>query len=36
LDSPSYSDSDGVMMLNLPFMPVPTGAGNDEFTLVLT
>jgi hypothetical protein len=36
LDSPSYSDSDGVIMLNLPFMPVPTGAGNDEFTLVLT
>jgi hypothetical protein len=24
------------MMLNLPFMPVPTSAGNDEFTLVLT
>jgi hypothetical protein len=36
LDSPTYSDSDGVMMLNLPFMPVPTSAGNDEFTLVLT
>lgn len=36
LDSPSYADSDGVIMLNLPFMPVPTSAGNDEFTLVLT
>ncbi len=36
LDGPSYSDSDGVMMLNLPFMPVPTSAGNDEFSLVLT
>ena len=36
LDSPSYGDSDGVMMLNLPFMPNPTSAGNDEFTLVLT
>lgn len=36
LDSPSYGDSDGVMMLNLPFMPVPTSAGNDEFTIVLT
>jgi hypothetical protein len=36
LDSPTYADSDGVMMLNLPFMPVPTSAGNDEFTLVLT
>jgi hypothetical protein len=36
LDGPSYADSDGVMMLNLPFMPVPTNAGNDEFSLVLT
>ena len=36
LDSPTYGDSDGVMMLNLPFMPVPTNAGNDEFSLVLT
>jgi hypothetical protein len=36
LDGPTYGDSDGVMMLNLPFMPVPSSAGNDEFTLVLT
>jgi hypothetical protein len=36
LDSPSYGDSDGVLMLNLPFMPNPTNAGNDEFSLVLT
>jgi hypothetical protein len=36
LDSPTYGDSDGVMMLNLPFMPVPTSAGNDEFSIVLT
>lgn len=36
LDSPSYADSDGVMMLNLPFMPIPSSSGNDEFTLVLT
>jgi hypothetical protein len=36
LDSPTYGDSDGVIMLNLPFMPVPTSAGNDEFTLALT
>lgn len=36
LDNPTYGDSDGVMMLNLPFMPVPSSAGNDEFTLVLT
>jgi hypothetical protein len=36
LDGPTYGDSDGVMMLNLPFMPVPTSAGNDEFSLALT
>jgi hypothetical protein len=36
LDSPSYADSDGVMMLNLPYMPIPSSSGNDEFTLVLT
>jgi len=36
LDSPSYADSDGVMMLNLPFMPIPTSAGNDEMTITLT
>jgi hypothetical protein len=36
LDSPSYADSDGVMMLNLPYMPIPSASGNDEFTLVLT
>ena len=36
LDGPTYGDSDGVMMLNLPFMPVPTSAGNNEMSLVLT
>ena len=36
LGSPAYGESDGVLMLKLPFMPVPTSAGNDEFTLVLT
>jgi len=36
LDGPTYGDSDGVMMLNLPFMAVPTSAGNDEFSLALT
>jgi hypothetical protein len=36
LDSPSYGDSDGVMMLNLPFMPIPTVAGNDEYSIILT
>jgi hypothetical protein len=36
LGSPEYEDSDGIIMLKLPFMPQPTAAGNDEFTLVLS
>lgn len=36
LDSPTYTDSDGVQMLTLPFMPIPTSAGNDELELVFT
>lgn len=33
--APGYDDSDGVMLLTLPFYPNPV-AGNDEFSLVLT
>jgi hypothetical protein len=36
LGSPGLPDSDGVQMLSLPFMPVPSSAGNDEFSLALT
>lgn len=36
LGAPEYEDSDGIIMLKLPFMPVPTAAGDDEFTLALT
>jgi hypothetical protein len=36
LGSPEYDDSDGIIMLKLPFMPVPSGAGNNELTLALT
>ena len=36
LGSPEYEDSDGIIMLKLPFMPMPTSAGNDEFTIALT
>jgi hypothetical protein len=36
LGSPEYEDSDGIIMLKLPFMPVPTSAGNNEFTIALT
>lgn len=32
----SYSDSDGIAMLNLPFTAVPSTAGNDEFSLIYT
>lgn len=36
LGGPEYEDSDGIIMLKLPFMPNPTNAGNNEFTLALT
>lgn len=36
LGSPEYEDSDGIIMLKLPFMPIPTSAGNNEFTIALT
>jgi hypothetical protein len=32
----SYSDQDGIHMLNIPYTCVPTTAGNDEFSLVYT
>jgi len=32
----TYSDMDGVQMLNMPFIAVPTNAGNDELSLVYT
>ena len=32
----TYSDQDGVQMLNMPFIAVPTSSGNDEFSLVYT
>ena len=36
LGQPTYSDSDGITMLNLPFMATPTAAANNEFSLVYT
>ena len=36
IGSPTYSDQDGIQMLNLPYVATPTTAGNDELTLVLT
>lgn len=35
-DSPGYEDADGIQHLKLPFRPIPSSSGNDEFTLVLT
>ena len=36
LSAPTYSDSDGIVMLNLPYMATPTSAGNNEFSLAIT
>ena len=33
---PTYSDSDGIAMLNIPYVALPTTAGNDEFSLAFT
>jgi hypothetical protein len=32
----TYSDQDGIQMLNMPFIAVPTNAGDDELSLVYT
>jgi hypothetical protein len=36
IGNPTYSDSDGIQMLNLPYVAIPTSAGNDELSLVYT
>jgi hypothetical protein len=36
LGSPTYEDSDGVQMLNLPFVATPTTAGNNELSIAYT
>lgn len=36
LGSPTYSDSDGIAMLNLPYNATPTTAGNNEYSIVCT
>jgi hypothetical protein len=35
IDSPTYIDSDGIQMLNVPYMAQAT-AANNEMSLVLT
>ena len=32
----TYSDQDGIQMLNMPFIAVPTSSGNDELSLSYT
>jgi hypothetical protein len=36
LTNPTYGDMNGVIMLNLPYVSLPTTAGNNEFSLALT
>ena len=36
LTQPTYSDSDGIHMLNLPYVATPTTAGNNEISLAFT
>ena len=33
LGNPTYDDSDGIQMLNLPYIAIPSSAGNDEVVL---
>jgi hypothetical protein len=33
ISNPTYEDSDGIQMLNIPYVAIPTSAGNDEITL---
>ena len=35
ITNPSYSESDGISMLNIPFTPVPS-SGNDEIKLTFS
>lgn len=36
ISNPSYGDQDGVQMLNLPYVAIPTTAGNDELVLTFS
>jgi hypothetical protein len=33
ITAPTYSDMDGIVMLSVPFVAIPTTAGNNEFSL---
>ena len=34
--NPAYADQDGVQMLSVPYVAVPTGSGNDEVSIAFT
>ena len=36
IGQPSYGDQDGIAILNLPYVALPTTAGNNEFSLAFT
>lgn len=36
LGNPTYQDQDGIQMLSIPFIAIPTSAGNDELSLAFT
>lgn len=36
ISNPSYGDQDGIQMLNIPYVAIPTTAGNDEIKLTFT
>jgi len=36
IGSPTYSDQDGIQMLNLPYLAIPSSSGNDEVSLAFT
>jgi hypothetical protein len=36
ITNPSYGDQDGIQMLNIPYVAIPTAAGNDEIKLTFT
>lgn len=34
--SPTFEDADGIQHIKLPYRPIPSSSGNDEFSLVFT
>ena len=36
ISNPTYADQDGIQMLSMPYVAIPTDAGNDEVSLVFT